>query len=273
MHLLPSLGDTKLDEIKTADVQRLKHDLRSKSPKTVNNVLTFLNVLLKKAVEWGIIDGMPCAIKLLPISKPAASFHDFDSYERLVETARANDWRTHLIVLLGGEAGLRAGEMVALHWSDVDFANSQLCVRHSDYRGQLTTPKNGRIRFVPLTRRLAIALREHRHLRSPRVLCRDDGRPLTRQSAWLRVRRVVRTANVPTGGHILRHTFWSHLAMRGAPGKAIQELAGHQELGTTSRYMHLSPAARQSAIRLLEPSAVQSDRGDILATAEAVTAN
>jgi integrase len=116
-------------------VQRLKHDLRSKSPKTVNNVLTVLNVLLKKAVEWGIIDGMPCAIKLLPISKPAASFHDFDSYERLVETARANDWRTHLIVLLGGEAGLRAGEMVALHWSDVDFANSQLCVRHSDYRG------------------------------------------------------------------------------------------------------------------------------------------
>jgi site-specific recombinase XerD len=61
--------------------------------------------------------------------------------------------------------------------------------------------------------------------------------------------------------------------MRGAPGKAIQELAGHQELGTTSRYMHLSPAARQSAIRLLEPSAVQSDRGDILETAEAVTAN
>jgi hypothetical protein len=44
----------------------------------------------------------------------------------------------------------------------------------------------------------------------------------------------------------------SHLAMRGAAGKAIQELAGHQELGTTQRYMHLSPEARESAIRLLE---------------------
>jgi hypothetical protein len=40
--------------------------------------------------------------------------------------------------------------------------------------------------------------------------------------------------------------------MRDAPAKAIQELAGHQELGTTTRYVHLSPAALENAIRLLE---------------------
>ena len=39
------------------------------------------------------------------------------------------------------------------------------------------------------------------------------------------------------GIHILRHTFCSHLAMRGAPARAIQELAGHQDIGTTLRYM------------------------------------
>ena len=56
-----------------------------------------------------------------------------------------------------------------------------------------------------------------------------------------------RRANVKPGVHILRHTFCSHLAMRGAPARAIQELAGHQDLGTTQRYMHLSPAsARRS---------------------------
>jgi len=32
--------------------------------------------------------------------------------------------------------------------------------------------------------------------------------------------------------HILRHTFCSHLAMRGAPARAIHELAGHQDLDT-----------------------------------------
>lgn len=40
--------------------------------------------------------------------------------------------------------------------------------------------------------------------------------------------------------------------MRGAPARAIQELAGHQDLETTQRYMHLSPAALDAAIRLLE---------------------
>jgi integrase len=39
--------------------------------------------------------------------------------------------------------------------------------------------------------------------------------------------------------------------MRGAPPKAIQELAGHESLTTTLRYMHLSPGARDEAIALL----------------------
>lgn len=38
-----------------------------------------------------------------------------------------------------------------------------------------------------------------------------------------------------TGPHMFRHMFCSHLAMRGAAPKAIQELAGHRDLGTTLR--------------------------------------
>ena len=52
--------------------------------------------------------------------------------------------------------------------------------------------------------------------------------------------------------HVLRHTFCSHLAMRGAGARAIQELAGHRDLATTQRYMHVSPSAIESAIRLLD---------------------
>ena len=37
--------------------------------------------------------------------------------------------------------------------------------------------------------------------------------------------------------------------------RAIQELAGHREIGTTQRYMHLSPAAIEGAIRLLDERA------------------
>ena len=71
-----------------------------------------------------------------------------------------------------------------------------------------------------------------------------------------------------SGAHRLRHTFCSHLAMRGAPARAIQELAGHQDLITTQRYMHLSAAAIEGAIRLLEqptPPAAWRNTGDVRA--------
>ena len=72
---------------------------------------------------------------------------------------------------------------------------------------------------------------------------------------------------MPTGVHILRHTFCSHLAMQGAPGKAIQELAGHQELSVTQGYMHLSPDMLGSSIRLLDSRPGRHERGDIVETA------
>ena len=266
VHLVPALGHKRLDAITSEDVQHLKGRLSTKAAKTVNNVQV-LNVLLKKAVDWDVIDRMPCAVTLLPVPKTSMSFYDFDEYERLVEATSSVDATAHLVVLLGGEAGLRCGEMIALEWRDVDLSKRQICVQRSDWNGQVTTPKGGRLRYVPLTIRLAAAFRDHRHLRSPNVLCQDDGQPLTRQMVQYRVLRASRRAKLSQDGvHILRHTFCSHLAMHGAPPRAIQELAGHRELGMTQRYMHLSPAALDSAIRLLDRRAVLQSLGDILET-------
>lgn len=266
-HLVPTLGKRKLDAVTNEDIQRLKGALKEKSPKTVNNVLTVLSMMLKKAVEWEVMDQTRCVIRLLPTPKSSAAFHDFDDYERLVEAARASDVRSHLIVLLGGEAGLRCGEIMALRWDDVDLRKRQICVQRSDWKGHVTTTKGGRLRHVPMTKRLAEALQAHRHLRSERVICRGNGSPVTQKIVREQVRRAARKAGVRDGVHILRHTFCSHLAMRGAPTLAIQSLAGHQNLSTTQRYMHLSPAAVEGAIRLLEFPGVVSSRGDMLETA------
>jgi integrase len=248
--------------------------LLNKAPKTVNNILTVLNVMLKKAVDWDVIARMPCSIKVLPVSKGSTKFYDFEEFERLVAAAKTTDPRAHVLVLLAGEAGLRLGEMVALEWSDIDFAKGQMCVQRSAWKGRVASPKSGRLRYVPLTTRLAAALRDHRHLRGRLVLYQDDGSPLTEGLVQGFVRRAAQKAGLFNNGpHMLRHTFCSHLAMRGAPGRAIQELAGHQDLTTTQRYMHLSPAAIESAIRLLDAPGVPSHRGNIVATGFTENAN
>lgn len=64
VHLLPQFGDTPLNTIGTEDVQRLKSAMGAKAPKTVNNVLTVLSVMLRTAVEWGVIERVPCSMKL-----------------------------------------------------------------------------------------------------------------------------------------------------------------------------------------------------------------
>jgi integrase len=271
VHLVPLLGPKRLDAITNEVVQGVKHALRERSPKTVNNVLTVLNKLLKTAVEWDALDRMPCSIRLLPLPKVSAAFHDFDDLERLVSAAKC-DPNAYLAVLLGGEAGLRCGEMMALEWSDVDLAKRQLRVERSQWKGHVTATKGGRVRHVPLTKRLAAALKEHRHLRGPRVLCSDDGSSLSQRLVQGLVARAARRANLRNVGvHVLRHTFCSHLAMRGAGARAIQELAGHRDLATTQRYMHVSPSAVENAIRLLDSDGVPAGRGNYGATATAAT--
>jgi integrase len=270
-HLLPALGAERLDAITNEQVQNLKLALAHLAPKSTNNVLTVLSTLLKKAVEWGDLDRLPCTIKLLSNPKKTMGFHDFEEYERLLTVAEKRSREAYLMVLLGGEAGLRLGEIVALEWGDVDLRARRLAVQRSDWCGHVTVPKGGRTRRLPMTQRLTSALKASRHLRSLRVLCLPDGAPTTRDRVIKAIRGAQRVAGLSQAGvHVLRHTFCSHLAMRGAPARAIQELAGHADLSTTQRYMHLSPSATEDAIRLLESSTVPSSRGNSVATATEV---
>ena len=107
----------------------------------------------------------------------------------------------------------------------------------------------------------------------PRVLCEADGKPLTANALTYLLERASRKAGLATGRkprhagpHVLRHTFCSPLAMCGAPVRAIQELAGHRDLATTQRYMHLSAVAIENAIRLLEHGGPAAHFGDSVET-------
>jgi integrase len=264
----------RLDSLTNEDIQQLKAGLAGKRPKTVNNVLTTLSVCLKTAVEWSVIDEVPCRLRLLKVSADIPGWYEILEYQRLVDGARKIDPRIHIMVLLAGDAGLRRGEIMALRWADIDLGRGLLNVRRSVWQGHETETKGGRSRVVPMTEALREALSAHRHLRGPRVLYADDGRELTNKVVRKWLEKAQKRAGLEVTGaiHRLRHTFCSMLATEGAPTKAIQELAGHQHITTTMKYMHLSPATRESAVRLLDQARremeVSASRGDGVETGE-----
>src|SRR5689334_23447726 len=106
-------------------------------------------------------------------------FYEELDLETLLAAAERIDPLAHLAVLLGADAGLRLGEIIALEWGDIDFRRGQLTVARNDWHGTVGTPKGGHSRKVPMTRRLAAALLAARHLREPRVLYRHDGRAMS----------------------------------------------------------------------------------------------
>jgi hypothetical protein len=166
-------------------------------------------------------------------------------------------WRAAIVV--GAETGLRMGEIIGLEWDDVDFRNRTLTVMRWEWQGHVGPPKGGRSRTIPLTERLIESLKGERHLRGPLVFCLDGGDHWGRHNMWKGLARASRRAKLrPIGWHMLRHTFCSHLAMRGAVPKAIQELAGHTTMGVTMRYMHMAPSALRDAISLLDDRSWQN---------------
>lgn len=267
VHLLPMLGTKRLDQIRNEDIARLKAKLIDRNAATVNNVLSVLSVTLREAVNWGVIDVLPCHVRLLKVQSAPPEFYDFDQYQWVLDAAAALDPRCRAMVLLGGDAGLRRGEIIGLEQTDLDFRRKLVTIQRSVWRGDVTATKGMEARVVPMTDRLRAALVAIRHLRGDRLLYTDAGEPATAKVVQKWMVRVQRKAGLKATGnlHVLRHTFCSHLAMRGAPALAIQRLAGHKSLHTTMRYMHLSPGEAQRAIRLLETES-PLQHGDMLET-------
>jgi len=72
-----------------------------------------------------------------------------------------------VIVLLGGEAGLRCGEMIGLQWDDVDLVKTAAPRRAVGMARAHPCAEGRPLRYVPLRIRLAKAWRDHRHPRGP----------------------------------------------------------------------------------------------------------
>jgi hypothetical protein len=69
----------------------------------------------------------------------------------------------------------------AVEWGDIDLKKRQLCVRRSVWKGQTSTPKGGRLRYVPLMERLTTALHAASRFPGPQLFCDQEGRAVSWQ--------------------------------------------------------------------------------------------
>jgi integrase len=269
LHLSPFFGSMKLDEIGPAQIEEFKAKklAERQSKKSINNHLTALRKVLSLAVEWDLIAKAP-KVKGFKVKHneyiTEEQFLTFDQAERLIRAA-APEWRTFIVVAL--KTGLRVGELLALKWEDIDLVAGQLVVRRTLWRGQEGPPKGGRNRKVPLSDEAITVLKAHRHLKGPYVFCEADGRRLTHSRVKDVVPSTCRKAQLAKRltTHGLRHTFASHLVMRGVLLMAVKELLGHESIEMTLRYSHLSPDVKRDAVKLLDAPAAGSN-GNLTAT-------
>jgi integrase len=282
--LMRAFGGVRLASITTADVARFLAalDREDVSARTVNKHRQVLHAIFEYARRddaFGLRENPVSRTEKRPEAgtKPIETFdpeevhaigraaregkhrprppHDF-SPETVAEWQRIND-QDAALVTVAAFTGLRLGELLALRWSDVDFAGARITVARAMSAGEeASTTKSRRFRVVPLADQAAaelerISRRRHFTGRGDIVFCRADGGPLDRTTVRKRFQRAQQEAGVRVRRfHDLRHTFGS-LAIRNLDSVTVQAMMGHSRLTTTERYLHAKPrtddAARLSA--------------------------
>jgi integrase len=250
--LIPFFGAMPISEISVRDIERYKaHAARQGvSNKTINNRLTVLKKCLATAYAWLELGGAPPEIKWLKCAPSRTDYLSIEECERLLAHAEGV---VHELILTALLTGMRQGELKGLQWSSIDWQTRTIAVRHSknDWSMELDAPKSNRVRHIPMKDELYATL-ARRKLTSGYVFVDTDGSPFTGARLMRRLSHVCAQAGIRhIGWHTFRHTFASHLAMRGAPLGAVQALLGHSTITTTMRYAHLSPSALRSAVDLL----------------------
>lgn len=259
-HLIPFFGGLRLDQIGVRQIELFKsRSLERVSRKTLNNHLTVLRKLLVVACDWELIEAVP-TVKWVRCPKASFRFLDFEEAEHLLATSKVEpEW--HAMILLGLRSGLRQGELLALRWSDIDVRTRQLTVARSVWEGVVGTPKNGRSRRVPLAAPTLDVLARQR--RGPLVFAQPSGEMLSPGLCRAPLTRARKRAGLAElGWHDLRHTFASHLTMRGTPMPAVQQLMGHSTIEMTMRYAHLAPHVLQAAVEVLEPRHIDGTQNE-----------
>jgi integrase/recombinase XerC len=146
------------------------------------------------------------------------------------------------ILVCLGVGGLRAGEVCALSFGDVESTNHRVVLR--------VNGKGRKVRLVPLSGPAAEAIRAYRrdavNGRTPAdapffTSLRERPLRLTVPSVDYILRRCCEAAGIPRiNAHALRHTAASFAIEGGMPLHRVRDLLGHSSVLVTSRYLHVA---------------------------------
>ncbi|WP_439670752.1 Integrase [Cupriavidus necator] len=224
--------------------KRLKQVSGSTTNRDLNLISHVINVARK---EWGIHIDNPVSMIRRPAENRGRNRRlGYGEEERLLAaletpprdprgrlTGPSNPWMRPLVIV-AMETAMRRGELLSLHWRDVDL---------SDRYARLHDTKNGSARDVPLSTRATATLATlPRHI-SGRVF------PITADAVKKSFTRAVARAGLEDFHfHDLRHEATSRIADKLDNVLELSAVTGHKSLSMLKRYYH--PRARDLALKL-----------------------
>lgn len=259
-HVVPRIGGLKLQALTPIHLNALYADLLEAglSARTVRYIHAIVHRALVEGVDAGLLPVNPASRSKPPKPEdPNIKVLNVEEIATLLNEARDTVWEIPLIVAVG--TGLRRGEILGLHWSDVDLERGRIkvvttLVRLDDGPG-FAPPKTARgRRSVALPRFVGDALRAHRRDQMHRriamgpgwedqdlVFDRGDGGPFDPDSFTHGFRKIAERAGVPHARlHDLRHAFATTLLHKGVHPAIASAILGHSTPGFTMRvYQHV----------------------------------
>jgi len=256
-YILPELGPLPLDQL-TVEAQqtfasKLVHKLRRKS---VVNVLSTLSAILNTAKSWGYLtEGMSLKKLSLPprSERPRRRFFSVVEVQRIVAAA-PEPYST--IYLLAAMTGLRAGELLGLKISDLDFDRRLVYVQRAVWKGKLQSLKSRSSERTlhmpePLARRLLEYFKTWRPNPLGLLFSSRNGTPMDSEHILYRkLYPLLDKLGIERGGlHAFRHTHCSLLVEHGASVPVAQSQLGHADSRTTlAVYSHALPESQRRAV-------------------------
>jgi integrase len=267
--ILPLIGGEKLSAITTYDLQLLvdRWHAENDSASTLRNTIKPLQAIYRRAKSRGGLPVNPTQDLELPA--PRARKVEIVAPEIAAELLAALPVADQAIWATALYAGLRYGELRALRWNAVDFAEGTVAVRESwDPKAGSIDPKTRTsMRSVPMPDRLRESLLDRR-LEAPNApgsalaFGRDDAEPFHAATLYRRADNAWAAARLEEHLrlHQARHTYASFMIAAGVNAKALAQYMGHSSIKLTfDLYGHLMPGSEREAAQLLDAFLERAD--------------